>query len=148
MKKIVVLLVLLIAVLSPVLAKEGDISAGAVLGEPFGVTGRYDLGNQLSVDALVGYGVAGKNLDIRADVLYNYLEFAIEDVDLYPYAGGGIGLGFGSAFELGLKFPVGISYFITDPAIEVYAEVVPGLNFYPFGATFTGGVGGRYALDF
>lgn len=152
MKKLVLIVLLVLTVFVPLTAagapvQEGDISAGVLLGQPFALTGKYVIDKELSAEAVIGVGV-GSGLSIRADVMYNFLEFAIEDIDLYPYAGGGLNINLGSGFGLGLAFPVGVAYYFDDYPIEVYLELTPGLNIIGgFNATFGGGIGGRYSFD-
>ena len=157
MKKIVLVLFLILAVIMPAVAADsivgkGDFSVGLALGEPFGVTGKYGLGDDLikdfdlTAEGVIGFGIAN-GLSIRGDLLWNYTELAIEKVELYPYVGGGLGLNFGSGFGIGLVFPIGISYYFEEYPIEVYAEIVPSFDIVPFGASVAGGIGGRYKLD-
>ncbi|MCF7934140.1 MAG: hypothetical protein K9M84_09900 [Spirochaetia bacterium] len=151
MKKCMLILLVCLAVVAPLAAagNEGDISVGVLLGQPLGLTGKYVINDDLSVAALVG--VAGGALAIHADGHYGFDAFTIEDIDLYPYVGAGVQLGLATGnFSMGLNVPVGISYYIADPAIEVYLELVPGLNLVNpfFGFNFGGGIGARYHLDF
>jgi hypothetical protein len=151
MKKWMLILLACLVVVAPLAAvgNEGDISVGVLLGQPLGLTGKYVIDNDLSVAALVG--VDKKALAIHVDGHYAFDSLSIEDIDLYPYVGAGVQLGLATGnFSMGLNVPVGISYYIADPAIEVFLELVPGLNlvnpFFDF--NFGGGIGARYHLDF
>ncbi len=157
MKKIVLVLLLTLAILMPAVAgnsmvEKGDISVGVSLGEPFGVTAKYGLGEDLidgfdlTAEGVLGFGISN-GLSVRGNLLWNYTEIAIDTVDLYPYVGAGLGLNFGSGFGMGLAFPIGISYYFEEYPIEVYAEIVPSFDIVPFGASIAGGIGGRYKLD-
>jgi hypothetical protein len=149
MKKFVLLLVLLIAVLSPAAAAKGDISAGIALGEPSGITGNYDLEDQLSVDALVAFRFASNSMYLRGVASYEVTEFAIEDLKFYPYVGVGLGASIGSPFGLEIVAPVGVSYYFDDPPIEVYLEAAPSVDIMDgFSFHMGGALGARYKLDF
>lgn len=149
MKKLVLLLILLVAVLSPAAAAKGDISAGLALGEPSGITGRYVLEDKLSIDGLAAFSFVGNSLYLRATAAYEIAEFAIEDLKFYPYAGGGVGMSIGGGFGLDIVAPVGVSYYFDDPAIEVYLEVAPRVDLVnSFKFNIGGALGGRYKLDF
>jgi hypothetical protein len=151
MKKLVLLLILLVAVLSPAAAAKGDISAGLALGQPSGITGTYELEDQLSVDGLVAFRFGSNSVYLRAVASYEITEFAIEDLKFYPYAGAGVGFNIGNSFGLDVVAPVGVSYYFDDPPIELFLEVTPGLDLMDLGGTpfsIGGSLGARYRLDF
>lgn len=153
MKKIGILFVLLVILISPAAAADGDISVGLGLGQPSGLTGKYVIDDQLSANMLLafrfGSATTGGAMSIRTAVSYNVTEVAIENAYFYPYVGGGVDVMIGNdAFGLGAVAPVGFSYYFDDPPIELYAEVVPGVSFTQGTDPFYvgGGIGGRYRL--
>jgi hypothetical protein len=150
MKKLVLLLILLIAVLSPAAAAKGDISAGLSLGQPSGITGTYLLDDQLSVDGLVAFRFGSNSVYLRAVASYEITEFAIENAKFYPYAGAGAGLDIGNTIGLDVVVPVGVSYYFDDPPIEVFLEVTPSLDLMDLGGApfyLGGSIGARYKLN-
>ncbi len=152
MKRILVILVVCLAVVMPITAAEpvsdvGDISVGLALGVPSGVSAKYVFDDNISFDAVVGYGLSAKPVVLRTDALYGFDKFTIGTVDLYPYVGGGLNVGFFNGFSFGIDVPAGISYHFDNPAVEIFLEVVPGITVIPFDFSFSGGIGARYTLD-
>ena len=147
MKKVLILAILLIAIIIPAAAADTngkDFGVGLYLGSPLGVTAKYDLDQELCVVGGLGFG---SGLTISGGVQYNFTDFNIEDLNFNVYFGGNVHIVFGTTFDIGLEVPVGISYYLADPSIEIFLEAGPVFNFLTLSAGAIGGIGARYELD-
>lgn len=149
MKKVVFLTVLLALLIFPLAAADQngkDFGVGLYLGQPLGITVKYDLSNELSVAGGLGFTAAHH---VFAGVQYKFVDFSIEKLEFHAYAGGNVYFGFGNDFTFGIDLPVGVSYYLDDPTLEFFLEIGPTLKFAPeVKASVVAGLGARYELDF
>lgn len=134
-------------------------SAGIILGEPSGVSAKYQFSKNLAIDVGAAYsflwGISG--IHLSADVVYlEQTLFRISDQVIPIYAGAGFryfGLsffGFTEGYTVGVRIPLGILYpfQLNDTVrLEVFGEVVPTFELIPdvsFKVSF--GLGIRYVF--
>lgn len=145
------LLALLLLIPSVSQAREGT-GIGVVLGIPTGVNARHWMSNLNAIDVNAGWSLANTSrFIVNANYLWNKpdaLEVGDEHLDVFFGAGLGIRTKSGKAdgeLVFGPRLPVGISYFFTDPVVEVFGQaglnlgLLPSADFY-----LDAGVGVRF----
>ena len=136
---------------------------GLELGAPTGINGKYFLSSDRALDFGVGdlytyYNRSG--LHIYGDYLFHPVSLvSTEPFELPLYVGIGARFwDFGyrnqnndvSAFAIGLRVPVGISFDFNNVPLDIFVQIVPVLDFYSGYAPhtvfldFDGSVGIRY----
>ena len=136
MKKILVL----VSVLFSLNAFSSQYQLGVMLGEPTGISGKYQLGNNRSVDALLAYSLGDDlGLVIHADYLFekarsfNLGEFG--PLDLYYGIGGRIvDLKHGKhkdELAIGPRAPIGLSYDLNNPNLQFFGELAIAFDLIP-----------------
>ena len=120
---------------------------GVISGDPVGITGKYMMKNSRAIAAGLAWKSDGnKENKIYGDYLfYEYDFIKVKRGKLPLYYGGGVRyITYPEAEdekkkkgdkknldELGIRFPVGIEYFLQSPSLGVFLEVVPVLNLTP-----------------
>jgi hypothetical protein len=145
MKKILLALVCLAAAANPVRAqKAGDLGAGVILGNPTGGTMKSWTTDNQAIDA--GLGVSN-HLTAYADYLWHTFTVFSQP------AHGRLGLYFGAGAqvrtfhdaEFGVRTVAGVTYWLPNNPIEIFAEVVPVFRLLPGDSVgLDGGLGVRY----
>ncbi|MBI3541922.1 MAG: hypothetical protein HY075_01420 [Deltaproteobacteria bacterium] len=120
----------------------GTFGAGAIFGEPTGLTAKYWLNHSRdAIDFGLAYSVRNY-LMLYADKLWHFGRLPHQ---LSAYFGGGAGLFLGKDTRVDLRIPVGVEWLPSRPRIGVFAELVPALRVAPStGFDLNGGVGVRY----
>jgi len=128
---------------------HGGFGAGVILGQPTGFTIKYWLAEKTAFDV-------GAAWSFESNGYFNlYGDFLYHKFDLIPIDRGELPLYFGVGARVaipdhgstlaGVRIPVGIAYEIPDMPLEVFAEVVPIVDFAPStDLHWNGGVGVRY----
>ncbi len=155
MKKALFSVGLLVTLILPVHADHsGDQGIGLMLGNPSGASYKVWLNNIAAIDAAVG--VAQGDFDIHATLLWHNFTWAkgindrlikgITDSGDFPfYFGVGPRVLFQGNTEVGLRFPVGLSYLPNKTDWEFFTEVAPVLRFTPdTGIDADFAIGARY----
>jgi hypothetical protein len=126
---------------------------GAILGEPTGVSAKFDLDGFHAVDLAAAWSFGNANAFlIHADYLWhkkNLFPIDRRPIDLYFGVGGRL-LTHGSGSRrndtvFGPRFPVGLRHLFADPPIEIFFEVAVILNLIP--STYADGnvgIGARF----
>lgn len=131
---------LLISVLFSVSAFSSQYQLGVMLGEPTGISGKYQLGNNRSVDALLAYSLDNDfGLVLHADYLFekarsfNLGEFG--PLDLYYGIGGRIiNIKHGKhkdELAIGPRAPIGLSYDLNNPNLQFFGELAIAFDLIP-----------------
>lgn len=127
-----------------------DLALGIFLGQPTGLTVRYGLGKNQSLEAKAAWSFANSGRDASASFQANYLlEFpgilVIEKEDLPLYTGIGLQTDVSSSPSLGVRIPLGIAYRFAKAPIELCLEIGLGLQLFPSTSFLSsGGLGVRY----
>lgn len=157
------IVVLGIGALLPLLAWEGhaqivtpedrgrEFGLGVMVGEPTGITGETWLSERTAFDFGAAWSVAGEDrFDLTADHLW--YDFDALDTDDAPIAvhyglGGRVGIEDDDEDRFGVRVPVGLTYFVNDARIGLFAQVAPIVDVAPdTNLEVQGGVGARYFL--
>lgn len=131
--KILLLIILALLPLQAVLA-QGQTGVGAMLGWPTGVTAKRFMDSGHAVDAALGWMPSGGTpFQIHGDWLWNKSDALYfkdsQPLDLYFGAGGR--LQFADDIHLGVRVPVGLSYWFNDRSGEAFSEFAPVLDVAP-----------------
>ncbi len=139
MKKLILFLVL---ISSTTYAKSIELSGfglGAMIGDPTAISFKGYLGNNHYVDGALGYNTG------YADALYLHGDYLIEKPDFFKIKSEYFNLYYGiggrgywedtkkhkNEFHLGVRAPVGVSYYFKDPSLELFGEISGIMEFVP-----------------
>jgi hypothetical protein len=145
MKKSFIIVLLGLVTLSAS-AQDSGMGAGAIIGEPTGLSGKTWLSSNDAVDAGVAWSMSHGWFHLRADYLRHVFNLIpVEKGQLPLYFGGGARIGFGPDVSLGARVPVGLDYLFDGTPLDVFIELVPGLQIIPDTQfEMGGGIGVRY----
>ena len=121
--------------------------AGIVLGEPTGLNAKFWLNSSNAVDVSVAWSV-GKHdaLHLDADYLFhNYNLIPVTSGKLPVFFGPGAKVVLDNDPRIGIRFPVGVNYFLPGMPMDLFFELAPAMNLLPktnFEPDF--GIGTRY----
>jgi hypothetical protein len=114
-------------------SQQEGIGLGVILGEPTGVSFKTWLSKNHAIDAAAAWSFGREDaLHLHADYLihnYSLIKFDNNTIPLYYGVGGRLKFEDNSRF--GVRFPVGITFFIREAPIDLFLEVVPILNLAP-----------------
>lgn len=122
--------------------RAGALGVGLGLGQPMGVTGKFWLSPNSAVDAMMGYHF-GDNFDLHGDFLYHVYPFAPQQSGLPIYIGAGARILAGDDTQFGIRLPFGISYFLPEHRMELFAEIAPVIVLTDIDAAVDGMIGVR-----
>ena len=128
--------------------ERGKLGVGAILGVPFGATGKYWIDDRYAVQSALG--VSDGDLTVSADALRHFNDvLPRKRAGRLPlYAGLGLKYKAERRTFIGLRFVGGVSFFRTKSSLEFFAEVAAVLRLAPNeGQAFDGGVGLRRSFD-
>jgi len=120
-------------------AGQGPFLLGGMIGDPTGVSGRYEVGRDTSIDGGLSYSLGGRSgAQLHGDYLKTKAK-AVDagDTELDLYYGIGarlITLSSGDdkgKISFGPRVPVGLKHEIKDPSIEFFGEVAAILDITP-----------------
>jgi len=140
---------LLLSVPGVALAAGGPFGLGIIIGEPTGVSGKYLLSMRNAIDGAVAWSLDEDNdLHLHGDYLYHwYDKIAVEKGSLPIFAGIGGRIRFreNRDDDVGVRFPVGLSYLFDQAPFDVFVEIVPTLELAPdTDFELEGAIGSRY----
>jgi hypothetical protein len=126
---------------------SGDFGLGVILGEPTGISAKYYTGgsNALAFGAAWSFG-RNANMHLHADYLIHRFDLIeVEKGRLPLYYGIGGRVRFADESTVGIRIPIGLSYYFQNDPLEIFFEVVPILDLTP-ATNFSGngGIGLRY----
>lgn len=131
-------------------SNRGPLGIGLILGEPSALSGKYMFAAHSGAQLHVGYGIGNRGrLIVIGDYLFHF-HTVIAPIKgagrLVPYVGVGGRLGISSGDPvLGVRFPVGLSFWLSAAPLEFFVEVAIGLGLIPSTQhLIDGGLGGRF----
>jgi len=132
-------------------AGASDVGLGIRLGEPTGFDGKFWLGSNSAVDVAASWSLDENDaFQVNSDYLHH--DYSLFDVDdgalgLYYGIGGRILLRDRGDDRLGVRVPVGLSYFFPSRRVELFAEVAPTVDVAPdTDGDLQGGIGVHFSL--
>jgi hypothetical protein len=123
---------------------------GLFLGQPTGITFRYGLGNDQSLEAKAAWnltnGGKGSLVSFQANWLLEFPGILVIKNENFPlYVGAGLQTDVGSAVSFGFRVPAGAVYRFAKAPIELCLELGLGMQLYPSTDFLgSGGLGVRY----
>jgi hypothetical protein len=144
MKKLIIFMVVaFVLIAGPVALKAEGLGLGIILGEPTGLSGKMWMGGNTAVDAAAAWSFGDNGaLHLHADYLFHKNDL-MEFASLYYGLGAKVKLM--DDVQVGIRVPVGLVHELESAPIDIFLEIVPGLNLIPetnFG--INGGLGIRY----
>ncbi|MCH8495173.1 MAG: hypothetical protein LAT57_06010 [Balneolales bacterium] len=126
---------------------NGDFGLGVILGEPTGVSAKLFLGESRAFDFGAAWSFGNNSsMHLHADYLIHRFDLIqVESGRLPLYYGIGTRLRLADDAQLGIRIPIGFSYYFENDPIELFFEIVPILDLAPK-TSFSGnsGIGIRY----
>lgn len=119
---------------------------GIVVGEPTGISFKSWTSAKGAVDGAVAWSVNQDYFRVHVDYLvHNFNIIDVNQGQLPLYLGIGAKVVFANNPGFGARIPLGINYIFGDAPLDLFAEIVPGLDFVPSTDFFIeGGIGIRY----
>lgn len=127
--------------------QSSGFGAGIILGEPTGISAKGWISADRAIDGGLAWSLAGAGyFSIHADYLFhnmNLIKVGKGRLPLYYGPGARIRTWNGNGYEhhgqwhgeggagLGIRFPVGLDYLPEKAPVDVFLEVVPGLDLLP-----------------
>jgi hypothetical protein len=123
--------------------------AGAIFGEPTGVSLKYWIDRRSAVDAIVGSSFEGEsNLYLQSQYLYHWFDIIDPGRDRVAlYAGGGVRYQWidNRSDRFGIRAVGGIAYLLDNVPVDIFLELGPVFDLTPDRKVrFGGGIGARY----
>ena len=146
MKKIFLSLVLITLFFS-IKAQDTGFGIGLYLGEPTGIGMKGWVASNGAIAGAIAWSFAGNgHLHIHADYhRHSFKLIQVEKGKLPVYYGIGAKIVFQNDPIFGARIPLGINYIFDDAPLDIFAEIVPGLELIPSTEfDLSGGVGIRY----
>jgi hypothetical protein len=127
-------------------AQSRPFGLGLMFGAPTGLSAKYWIDDTQGIagGAAWSFFYAGY-FRIHADYLRHFYLIDVPSGKFPLYVGAGARFGFGNDFRLGARIPVGLEYIFKDENLDLFFELVPGMDFVP-GTDFLmeGALGIRY----
>lgn len=145
MRKYIIISVLLFLSLN-LFSQGSGLGLGVMIGEPTGLSAKMWTGEKTALDAGLAWSFVGHGyIRIHTDVLVHNFSIEVTTGKLPVYIGLGAKLLLSSELGMGIRVPLGIAYWFESAPIDIFLEVVPGLNLLPAtGLGIDGAVGIRY----
>ena len=128
------------------LAQDSGIGIGMIIGEPTGLSAKLWTTERTAIDAGVAWSFTGSGyLRVHSDLLWHNHAIDVDTGILPIYYGVGAKLLLASELGLSIRVPVGLAYLFESAPIDLFAELVPGLNLLPrAGFGIDAAIGVRY----
>jgi hypothetical protein len=151
MKRTIVMATLALCLLAQAaVSREHPFGLGIITGEPSGISGKLWLSDKTAVDGAVAWSLeSDANFQIHGDFLihdFNLIKVQKGSLPFYYGIGGRIRTWHnGDEANVGVRFPVGLSYIFQGKRVDLFLEVVPVLDLAPStDVQFNGALGFRY----
>lgn len=138
-------------------AQNRGLGIGAMLDSPTGITMKSWISEEIAIDGAVSFTISqgASSFYLHSDLLYHghpiNERLNVESGELRAYFGGGIRVLWNDGTletVTAIRIPGGINYQIEDTPAETFFELVPTIDFSPFGRfSFAGAIGFRYYLN-
>ena len=147
MKKIVFIILLSLLLFNSSYSQNRKFGIGIILGEPTGISAKLETGFTNSFDFAAAWSVKeDKHMLLQADYVWHNFDFnAVESGRASFYYGIGGRVIFSNDPLVGVRIPVGLDFKFKTAPIDIFAELVPILDFMPStNFNFAGGLGVRF----
>lgn len=145
MKKFLVAAIVFIMLGSIAKAQVDGFGLGLIFGNPTGISAKYFMNEKNAVDGALAWSLGGDWMQIHADYLWHFYVLDVNKGELPLYVGAGAKVGIGDDFHLGIRVPLGIAYHFSSAPLDIFLEIVPGMDLTPDTEfEIDGGIGIRY----
>lgn len=135
MKRLALTIALIAALPAAVFADGGSFGAGIIVGEPTGISLKYQMNETNAIDGAVAWSLSGSNdLHLHGDYLYHWYDVITVSKGRLPlYSGFGLRLVFREDRDnrIGIRIPVGLAYLFDGAPFDAFVEAVPVLDLAP-----------------
>ncbi len=106
---------------------------GVIIGEPTGVTFKKWFNPRQAIDGALAWSFGHQDaFHLHADYLFHNRTALQIDRNRIPfYYGIGARFKFETENKFGIRFPLGVTFFILEAPIDLFLEIVPILNLAP-----------------
>ena len=127
-------------------AQDSGLGLGMIIGEPTGLSAKMWTTETIALDAGVAWSFVGAGyLRVHSDILWHNYTLDVDKGRLPIYYGIGAKLLLASELGLGIRVPVGLAYLFESAPVDLFAELVPGLDLLPgTGFGIDAAIGVRY----
>lgn len=129
------LMVFLFLLLShpPASAQPKGLGLGVIIGEPTGISFKKWVNRWQALDGALAWSLGEKDaLHLHADYLFHNRRLIHIDKHSIPFY---YGIGGRFRFEdnntFGIRFPLGLTFFLVELPIDLFVEIVPIMNLAP-----------------
>jgi len=128
---------------------ERPFEAGAIFGEPTGLSLKYWFSDTMAIDGGLGWSFKDDtDLHVHSDLLWHNFEWLkVPEGELPVYFGVGARAKFRDNRDdlVGIRVPIGVNYLFATAPVSVFVEVAPVLDLAPSTrGGITAGIGARY----
>jgi hypothetical protein len=126
---------------------ENGFGIGFILGKPTGLSGSLPLGQNMAINAALGYSLTSEtNLHAQADYVWFVRDILpVESGTFAAYYGPGAFLIAAKDAAIGIRMVGGLEYRFDGAPFQVFLEIGPGINILPDTEAYGGGgLGLRY----
>jgi hypothetical protein len=117
----------------PATAQPKGLGLGVIIGEPTGISFKKWVNKNQAVDGAVAWSFGNEDaFHLHMDYLFHNRRLIQIDRNSIPfYYGIGGRFKFGDTNTFGIRFPLGLTFFIVEVPIDLFLEVVPVMNLAP-----------------
>ncbi len=117
----------------PVFAQPKGLGLGIILGEPTGISLKKWMNKSRAVDGALAWSFGHEDaLHLHLDYLIHNRRLIHVDKHSVPfYYGVGGRFRFEENNTFGIRFPVGLTFFLVELPIDLFVEIVPIMNLAP-----------------
>ena len=156
MKKSAILSLFILMIGLTAFAQDSGLGVGVILGEPTGISMKLWLNKESAIDLGVAYSFIdsqnSENNDFHIQIHADYLFHFYPDIMEIPRGSFAFYCGIGSnvviyrtGLSVGFRIPLGITFLFQEVPIDIFLEIVPGLQLFPETAfRANGGIGVRW----
>jgi hypothetical protein len=129
-----------------IFAQDKGIGLGMIIGEPTGFSAKMWTGEKTALDAGIAWSFTCTGyLRVHSDLLWHNFTIEVDQGKLPVYYGVGAKLLLASNLGFGIRVPAGLAYLFDSAPVDIFAELVPGINFLPrAGFSIDAAIGARY----
>lgn len=149
MKKVLLTILVITALNISLNAQSRGFGIGIVFGEPTGISLKLWDGGTTAFQGAIAWSMGNRSaLRLQADHLWHFSGIPVSRGKLPVYVGLGLGATFSDDLNLSARIPVGLDYQFGTVPLDIFVELVPGLNLTPStDFNLDAGLGIRYFLN-
>lgn len=130
-------------------SQDHGFGLGIILGEPTGLSGKGWISKTSAIDGGLAWSFLNDgSMHIHADYLWHNFSLITPRIPFYIGVGGRMKFKNNQSAKddkIGVRVPVGVDFFISDPNSDFFVEIVPVLDLAPkTDVTFNAAIGFRF----